>query len=407
MNDLSLSDLNLNPAINHISEASSLDIYSQQLAKFGLLSAAEEQALGKRINAELAEIIKSICSTSFGLEKLFCVIETYLQSYQSNNGKATKRWKYELEPSYIANLAFTLIDTLEVQLLLKERSKEHTALVQNLISLLQSLSLGRQQIIEIANSLHSESDALAKHLYNYQTLRGELVQKNLRLVYTVAGRFRSSGVTYEDLIQEGNIGLLKAADRFNFNKGFRFSTYAYWCIQNVLKTALQKRYHTISRPSYLQEKLSIIKKVKSRYVSKHGKHPSINTLATISGIPIGTLEKINSFPSEPLSLSQGLGSDDQTTSLEGVLADEHTKTEELSEKTLKRRLLDRICNKLTEREYLVLKLRFGIDARREHTLEEISYQLGVSVERIRQMQKAALTKLQQYDKSDLQVTELI
>jgi len=402
MNDF--TDLKLQPSINNISEASALDIYSQQLAQFDLLSPESERALGKKINAEMAKMIYEICSVPQGLEQLSQVIESYLQIYQNADGKASKRWKYDPEPNYIANLASTLIDTLEVMLFLDEKSKERSQIQNNLIALLQSLSLGRQQIIEIAEKLKEQRKQLTGLIQNYLKLRSELVEKNLRLVYTVAGRFNSSGVSYDDLIQEGNVGLLKAADRFNFNKGFRFSTYAFWCIQNVLKTALQKRYHTISRPSYLQEKLSIITKARARFVSKHERQPTAKELTDLSGIPIATLEKINAFPSEPLSLNHGIGAEDDSTLLEEIVADNTKETDALSEQQLKRKLLDRICKKLTDREYLVLKLRFGIDARREHTLQEISHQLNVSVERVRQMQKNALKKLQDNDSIDIPIS---
>ncbi|WP_415890676.1 RNA polymerase sigma factor RpoD/SigA [Neptuniibacter sp. SY11_33] len=395
MNDF--TKFKLQPSINNISEATALDIYSQQLAQFDLLSVEGERALGKKINTEMAKIISEICSTPQGLEQLSQVVENYLQIYQSADGTATKRWKYDPEPNYIANLASTLIDTLEVILFLDEESKQRSHIQNNLIALLQSLSLGRQQIIEIAEQLQDQREQLKGFIQNYLKLRSELIEKNLRLVYTVAGRFNSSGVSYDDLIQEGNVGLLKAADRFNFNKGFRFSTYAFWCIQNVLKTALQKRYHTISRPSYLQEKLSLIKRARAKFVSKHERQPTTKELASLSGIPLATLEKINTFPSEPLSLNHGIGVEDDSTLLEEIIADKTKEADVLSEQQLKRKLLDRICKKLTDREYLVLKLRFGIDSRREHTLEEISYQLNVSVERVRQMQKNAMKKLQNYD----------
>lgn len=400
MNDF--TNLKLQPSINNISEATALDIYSQQLAQFDLLSIEGERSLGKKINAEMAKIISEICHLPQGLERLSEVLENYLHIYQGADGKATKRWKYDPEPSYIANITSTLIDTLEVMLFLNEKSKERAHIQSNLIALLQSLSLGRQQIIEIAEQFAGQQKNLKGHIQNYLKLRCELVEKNLRLVYTVAGRFNSSGVSYDDLIQEGNVGLLKAADRFNFNKGFRFSTYAFWCIQNVLKTALQKRYHTISRPSYLQEKLSIIKKARAKFVSKHERQPTLKELASLSGIPVTTLAKINTFPTEPLSLNQGIGTESDSTLLEEIVADTTKETDLFSEQQLKRKLLDRICRKLTIREYLVLKLRFGIDARREHTLEEISHQLNVSVERVRQMQKNALVKLQNHEELNTQ-----
>ncbi|MGB0203534.1 MAG: RNA polymerase sigma factor RpoD/SigA [Neptuniibacter sp.] len=399
MDDLDFDELKINPAINNISEATSLDIYSQQLSRIDLLTAEEERALGKKIGVEMSAIIKGICSSAYGLDDLATVIEKYLQTYQGSDGSATKRWKYEVEPAYLGNVAATLIDTLSVMHFLHEDSAEKRGIESNLISLLQSLSLGRQQLIEIAEKITEDYPHLRAHLNRYYHYRSELIEKNLRLVYSVAGRFRVSGIHYEDLIQEGNVGLLKAADRFNFGKGFRFSTYGYWCIQNVLKTALQKKYHTISRPSYLQEKLSIIKSARTRYLNEHGKQPGIEELSKLSGIPVATLEKIDSFPAQPVSLNQTIGNDEGSgsLSLEAQLSDESVYTESLTEQQLKRRLLDRICRRLSEREYLVLKMRFGIDCRTEHTLEEISHQLNVSVERVRQLQKNALNKLQNND----------
>ncbi|MCP4596281.1 RNA polymerase sigma factor RpoD/SigA [Neptuniibacter sp.] len=399
MNDLDFDGLQINPSINNISEATSLDIYGQQISRIELLSIHEERTLGKQMGDEMSAIICGICNSAYGLDQLATVIEKYLQSYQGSDGSATKRWKYEVEPTYLGNLAITLIDTLSVMLFLHEDSKDQSNVKRNLITLLQNLSLGRQQLVEIAEQIIKDAPHLKAHLNRYYNHRAELIEKNLRLVYSVASRFKSSGVSYEDLIQEGNVGLLKAADLFNFNKGFRFSTYAFWCIQNVLKTALQKKYHTISRPSYLQEKLSIIKNVSSRYLNEYGKKPSIDELSTLTGIPIATLEKINSFPEQPVSLNQGIGSDEESSMLESLLPDGKDKTESLSEQRLKRRLLDRICRKLSDREYLVLKMRFGIDCRTEHTLEEISNQLNVSIERVRQLQKNALVKLQECDDS--------
>jgi RNA polymerase sigma factor (sigma-70 family) len=401
MTDLNIAfqagdELSLKPAVNNISEASSLDIYSQELSRLDLLSADAERQLGREIDLVISEMVELICESEEGLQVLADELDTYLFSYQDCMGQATKRWKFSKEPAYIANLLHTLIDTLEVMLLLNEESKQQKIILGNLIQLLGNLTFGREKLVRILTSGLRYTEKVESLIDRYEKLRSKLIEKNLRLVYVVALRFKNSGVGLDDLIQEGNIGLLKAADRFNFVHGYRFSTYAFWCIQNVLKTALQKNYHTISRPSYLQEKLSVIKRESVRFLSLHGRYPGTTELSELTSIPEATLEKIKSFPAEPLSLSQPVNrtQEGENLTVESTLEDRAMAAEKETDIALKRRMLERMSLRLNEREYKVLKMRYGIDCHTEHTLEEISHQLNVSVERVRQLQKIALEKLQ-------------
>lgn len=377
--------------------AAALTIYSQQLASLDLLSADEERLLGGQIDAVVSSMLQTIIASPAGLGQLQNLIIDTLQPYINNDGTVSKRWKHQVTPQYLENVLLTLVDTLQVQHWLTDSGQDSIKLRQtltvNLCSLIHNIGPGRDHLLALAEQKAFASQISSALSKEYYQLRQTLIEKNLRLVYTVAGRFRNTGILFEDLIQEGNLGLIKAVDRFNFSTGYRFSTYAFWCIQNVLKTALQKRYHTIARPSYLQEKLALIQRMRQLFIQQHERLPTLIELSELTQLPEAMLGKIEAFPQEPRSLDQPLGDDEQTL---GMTIDDGINTcEQAYDARLKRKVLDRIAEVLSEREYLIMKMRFGIDCRTEHTLEEISHQLNISVERVRQLQKNALVKLQQ------------
>lgn len=380
--------------INYASEdIGVLDIYSQQLSSYTLLSDQEEKQLGLQINQNISSLVEDIASTHEGLMQLREKLHEYLQSYQTRSGEATQRWQYDTAPSMVENIIETLTDTLDVMLHLDEENTEQTILRQNLSALVLTLTMGRHKIIEIAEMLPHLPPSSQYYLEQYAALRAKLIESNLRLVFSVALKFKSSGSPLEDLIQEGNIGLIKAADRFNFGKGYRFSTYAFWCIQNVVKTSLQKSQHLISRPAYLQEKLGAIKHQRNHFLQLNERFPTPQELAKLVDIPQHTLENILNFPATPLSMNHPLSNDEDAMSLEETLTLENDHSEHRVIDRQKQQLIQQLKLILTARELLVIQLRFGIDYRNEHTLEEISHQLNVSIERVRQLQKGAINKI--------------
>lgn len=395
--DLSKYKEHFTPAIHRIQDAAALDIYSQQLGSIELLSAQEEQALGRKINRVLTEMLVHLIDSERGLSSLESLLEDYLALHQGRNSLAAKKWGLSEPPEYVENLVVTLIDSLRVMEHLDLRhAPEAENITWNLAALVTALAVGRHKLVELID----EPDAYPtapypkRGLQRYFHLRNELVKRNLRLVYQVAMKFRHTGITFDDLIQEGNLGLITAVDRFNFNRGYRFSTYAMLCIQNVIKTALQKRYHLISRPSYLQEKLSKIRKAETVHINRFGSRASLAWISDETGIDVATLERIRAFPRSSVSINQPL-QNVESDELEFDLPDKHEDASASAHQRQLRRLLARCAERLTEKEFLVLRLRFGIDCRREHTLQEVADQLRVSVERTRQLQKAGLTKLRE------------
>lgn len=395
--DLSICNEHCTPAIHRIQDAGALDIYSQQLGSFDLLTAREERALGRKINRVLTEMLVDLIDSERGLNSLETLLEQYLSLHQGRNSLAAKKWGLSEPPEYIENLVVTLIDTIRVMEHLELREAPETEnLAWNLAALVSVLAVGRHKLVALFEKPDACPEApFPKHgLQRYFDLRNELVQRNLRLVYQVAMRFRYTGVTFDDLIQEGNLGLITAVDRFNFHRGYRFSTYATLCIQNVIKTSLQKRYHLIARPSYLQEKLAKIRRAESVHINRFGCRANLAWISEETGIDIATLERIRALPRSSLSLNQPL-SNVESEDPAFDLPDKSEDASALAQQRQLRRLLARCAERLSEKESLVLRLRFGIDCRREHTLQEVADQLRVSVERTRQLQKAGLIKLRE------------
>lgn len=390
-----------------IEEALALDIYSRDLGSKGLLKPEEEADLGAQIDVAIVGLLRRIMVNELYLDRLELVLLDYLHLYQGKNGMVATKWRFPVSPEEVETMVVTLLDQLRVLFHIGESASADSKRIRvNLAWLVNSLTLGRQRLVALAEELESEgvSESVAARVLesepdfntrDYLQLRNRLIESNLRLVYLVASKFRNTGIAFEDLIQEGNMGLIKASDRFNFATGNRFSTYAVFCIQNVLKTALQKRYHLIARPSYLQEKLSTISAAEKRHFNEKGVLPTLEQLSEHTGIPVSTLQRIKSFPQVSRSLNQPVFRDDEET-LEAMIADTSADLEAVTEPHLQRKLIDRLSTALTEKEIRVLRLRFGIGCRREHTLQEVASQMGVSVERVRQVQKNALAKLVQH-----------
>ncbi|MFW1678666.1 sigma-70 family RNA polymerase sigma factor [Pontibacter sp. JAM-7] len=384
------------------SDLSALVLYGQDIRRFSLIDGTQEATLGRQINSVIGQLLTLIATSASGLEWLEGVITDHLAKQLRINGEPAKRWDVPEHPSIIENQIITLIDTLKVIQYLSTANEADqanpTELHSQLIERVLQLNLSRQIFIEMcqiqAATRAPQRSVFIKLTAQYDRLRHKLISSNLRLVYRVAAKYRELGVSFEDLLQDGNLGLIKAADRFNFAKGYRFSTYAYWCIDTALKNALQKRYHLISRPVHLQAKLSRIRGSVQAHLHKYNREPNLDELSSATDIPLSTLQAIAAFPQTPLSLSLPLQNEDGAT-LDMFLADPNAQTETKLYQSRQKRLLNSLAQVLTRRERQVLEMRFGIECHTEHTLQQIATQLNVSTERVRQIQHSALDKLQQ------------
>ncbi len=242
-------------------------------------------------------------------------------------------------------------------------------------------------------SIEEERELAEKILDGDQRAKDRLTEANLRLVVSIAKRYVGRGMHFLDLIQEGNVGLIKAVDKFDHTKGFKFSTYATWWIRQAITRAIADQARTIRIPVHMVETINRLKKTQSQLLHENGYEPSEEQIAQEMDMTVERVREIMRVAQETVSMETPIGPEEDSRLMDFIRDEDALAPDDAALKTITNEDIDSVLKTLTPREEAVIRLRFGLEDGRSHTLEQVGEQFQVTRERIRQIEAKALRKL--------------
>ncbi|MBO4776405.1 MAG: RNA polymerase sigma factor RpoD [Lachnospiraceae bacterium] len=296
------------------------------------------------------------------------------------------------------------IDTDDpVRMYLKEIGKVPLLSADEEIEYAKKMEIGEEAKRKLAekgdNISEKERKSLEKKINEGENSKKKLSEANLRLVVSIAKRYVGRGLLFLDLIQEGNLGLIKAVEKFDYSKGYKFSTYATWWIRQAITRAIADQARTIRIPVHMVETINKLIRVSRQLLQEYGREPTPEEIADYMKMDVARVREILKISQEPVSLETPIG-EEEDSHLGDFIPDENVPIPvEAATQTLLKEQLNEVLGTLTDREERVLRLRFGMDDGKARTLEEVGKEFNVTRERIRQIEAKALRKLRQRSRS--------
>ena len=373
---------------------------------------------GKLSSGELMEVLESLSLESEQLDKIYDVLENLGVDTAGDDdlagmdddllvppGDELEELPEEelVDPNALVD-SFAVDDP--VRMYLKEIGKVDLLTPEKEVELAQTMGKGseaREQLEEMEQSgeevpeeVRSELEKLMKE---GKKAEQQLAEANLRLVVSIAKRYVGRGMLFLDLIQEGNLGLIKAVEKFDYTKGYKFSTYATWWIRQAITRAIADQARTIRIPVHMVETINKVIRVNRQLLQELGHDPTPDETAAEMGMPVEKVREILKIAQEPVSLETPIGEEEDSHLGDFIEDDTASEPSEAASFTLLKEQLVEVLSTLTPREEKVLKLRFGIEDGRTRTLEEVGKEFNVTRERIRQIEAKALRKLRHPSRS--------
>ena len=372
---------------------------------------------GKLSSSELLDVLEDMELGTDQMDKIYDTlenlgVETVGEDYMPDLADTVEPPAEEMEEIAEEEIVDpnSLIDTFgtddPVRMYLKEIGKVNLLTFEEEVELAQAMTAGtaaQEQLNELAQSGGEIPEELRRELEKTikkgERARQRLAEANLRLVVSIAKRYVGRGMQFLDLIQEGNLGLIKAVEKFDYVKGFKFSTYATWWIRQAITRAIADQARTIRIPVHMVETINKVIRVQRQLLQELGHDPTPEETAEEMNMPAERVREILKIAQEPVSLETPIG-EEEDSHLGDFIPDEDASepSEAASFTLLKEQLVD-VLGTLTPREEKVLKLRFGIEDGRTRTLEEVGKEFNVTRERIRQIEAKALRKLRHPSRS--------